>query len=96
MELWARNGGTFCLNVDFHATFRVLLHAVKLRHGTDGFTSPPKEGVHSYITLTKENVRLIKGVASALPLLFWPLEHSFLKAFLIEQCIKYFVTLTYT
>ena len=35
----------FCLNVDFHAAFRVLLHAVKLRHGTDGFTSPPKEGV---------------------------------------------------
>jgi len=25
--------------------FRDLLHAVKLRHGTDGFTSPPKEGV---------------------------------------------------
>ena len=25
--------------------FRVLLHAVNLRHGTDGFTSPPKEGV---------------------------------------------------
>jgi hypothetical protein len=24
---------------------RVLLHAVNLRHGTDGFTSPPKEGV---------------------------------------------------
>jgi hypothetical protein len=22
-----------------------LLHAVKPRHGTDGFTSPPKEGV---------------------------------------------------
>src|SRR5215469_4783710 len=30
---------------DFHATFRVLLHAIKLRHGTDGFTSSPKEGV---------------------------------------------------
>jgi hypothetical protein len=26
-------------------TFRDLLHAVKLRHGTHGFTSPPKEGV---------------------------------------------------
>jgi hypothetical protein len=26
-------------------SFWVLLHAVKLRHGTDGFTSPPKEGV---------------------------------------------------
>ena len=24
--------------------FRILLHAVNLRHGTDGFTSPPKEG----------------------------------------------------
>jgi hypothetical protein len=37
--------GNFCLNADFHVTFRDLLHAVKLRHGTDGFTSPPKEGV---------------------------------------------------
>jgi len=26
-------------------TFRNLLHAVKLRHGKDGFASPPKEGV---------------------------------------------------
>jgi len=37
--------GKFCLNIDFHVTFRDLLRAVKLRHGTDGFTSPPKEGV---------------------------------------------------
>ena len=37
--------GTFCLNGDFHVIFRDLLHVVKLRHGTDGFTSPPKEGV---------------------------------------------------
>jgi len=37
--------GKFCLNADFHVTFRDLLHTVKLRHGTDGFTSPPKEGV---------------------------------------------------
>ena len=36
----------FCLKMpDFHVTFRDLLHAVNLRHGTDGFTSPPKEGV---------------------------------------------------
>ena len=34
--------GKFCLNADFHVTFRDPLHAVKLRHGTDGFTSPPK------------------------------------------------------
>jgi hypothetical protein len=32
-------------NADLHFTFRNLLHVVKLRHGTDGFTSPPKEGV---------------------------------------------------
>jgi hypothetical protein len=35
----------FCLNDDFHVTFRVLLHAANLRHGAAGFTSPPKEGV---------------------------------------------------
>jgi hypothetical protein len=39
----------FCLQASFHAfTFhdrRFLLHTANLRHGTDGFTSPPKEGV---------------------------------------------------
>ena len=36
----------FCLKMpDFHITFRDLLHAVNLRHGTNGFTSLPKEGV---------------------------------------------------
>jgi hypothetical protein len=38
-------GRQFCLNVDFYVTFRVLSHAANLRHGTDGFTSPQKEGV---------------------------------------------------
>jgi hypothetical protein len=28
---------------DFHGKCRDLLHAANLRHGTDGFTSPPKE-----------------------------------------------------
>jgi hypothetical protein len=48
----AAEGGTvgekcrqLCLNAEFDVTFRDLLHAVKLRHGTDGFTSPLKEGV---------------------------------------------------
>ena len=45
VELCARNVRKFCLNADLNVTFRDLLHAVKLRHGTDGFTSPPKEGV---------------------------------------------------
>jgi len=45
VELWARNVREFCLNADFHVTFMDILHAVKLRHGTDGFTSPLKEGV---------------------------------------------------
>ena len=36
----------FCPKMpDFHVTFRDLLHAVNLRHGTDRFTSLPKEGV---------------------------------------------------
>ena len=45
VELWARNVREFCLNADLHVTFRYLLHSVKLRHGTNGFTFPPKEGV---------------------------------------------------
>ena len=32
----------FRLEFDFHL---ILSHAANLRHGTDGFTSPPKEGV---------------------------------------------------
>ena len=40
----ARNGRLICLKMpDFQVTFRDLLHAVNLRHGTDGFTSLPKE-----------------------------------------------------
>ena len=47
MELHGREmADEFCLKMpDFHVTFRDLLHAVNLRHGADGFTSPPKEGV---------------------------------------------------
>jgi hypothetical protein len=44
-ETRVRNKATeFCLRASFHAR-RVLLHAINLRHGTDGFTSSPKEGV---------------------------------------------------
>ena len=47
MELHGREmTDEFCLKMpDFHVTFRDLLHAVNLRHGIDGFTSLPKEGV---------------------------------------------------
>ena len=38
--------GEFCLKMsDFHVIFRDLLHAVYLRHGTNGFTSLPQGGV---------------------------------------------------
>ena len=45
VELWARNCREFCRNWRLPRHFWVLLHAVNLRHGTDGFTSPPKEDV---------------------------------------------------
>ena len=45
VELWARNVREFYQNADFHVTFINILHAVKLRHGTDAFTFPLKEGV---------------------------------------------------
>jgi len=59
-----------------YTPFRDLLHAVKLRHGTDGFTSPPKEGVLSFFFFAVKIRRLRPGVnprtwvpkASTLPL----------------------------
>jgi hypothetical protein len=41
-EKWPRN---LAESSDFQAFFRVPLHAANLRHGIDGLTSPPKEGV---------------------------------------------------
>jgi hypothetical protein len=64
----------FCLrNISIHAR-KVLLHAVNLRHVTDGFTSPPKEVVlRIFITLKKNhrprsgsNPRTLGPVASTL------------------------------
>jgi hypothetical protein len=45
--MWAREMADEILPEmpDFHVAFRDLLHAINLRHGTDGFTAPPKEGV---------------------------------------------------
>ena len=44
-ELWARMlSGNFA-EMTTSTPFLDLLHAANLRHGTDAFTSPPKEGV---------------------------------------------------
>ena len=69
----------FCLKMpNFHVTFRYRLHSVNLRHGTDGFTSPPKEGVLRIFSPWKIQ-RLRSGLnpqtwvpnASTLPLDHW-------------------------
>jgi len=44
-ELWARMLSSNFAEMTTSTPFRDLLHAANLRHGTDGFTSPPKEGV---------------------------------------------------
>jgi hypothetical protein len=41
-EKWPVN---LACDSESHVNYRVLLHAANLRHGTDGFTSPPKEGM---------------------------------------------------
>jgi hypothetical protein len=41
-EKWPIN---FSLTMRLPRHCRVLLHAAALRHGTDDFTSPPKEGM---------------------------------------------------
>jgi len=45
VELWARNCPVILSKFRLPLKFRDLLHAVNLGNGTDGFTSPPKEGV---------------------------------------------------
>jgi hypothetical protein len=40
-EKWLVN---FACDSDFHINLKIFLHAANLQHGTDGFTSPPKEG----------------------------------------------------
>jgi hypothetical protein len=43
--IWGKMPDEFCLKMpDLPVTFRDLLYAVNLRHGTKGFTSLPKEG----------------------------------------------------
>jgi hypothetical protein len=37
--------GNFAKNDAFSTPFRDLLHAANVQHGTDGFTSPPMEGM---------------------------------------------------
>jgi hypothetical protein len=37
--------GNFACDPVIHTGCKVLLHAAKLGHGTDSFTSPPKEGM---------------------------------------------------
>jgi hypothetical protein len=41
-EKWPVN---FACDSDFHVNRTDHLYAANLRHGTDGFTSPPKEGM---------------------------------------------------
>ena len=45
VEIWARNFREFCRKWRLPRHFWVLLHAVNLWHGTDGFTSPQKKDV---------------------------------------------------
>jgi len=44
-ELWASMLSANFAKMTTSTPFRDLLHAANLRQGTDGFTSPPKEGV---------------------------------------------------
>jgi len=45
VELWARMLSSNFAEMTTSTPFRDLLHAANLRHWTNGFTSPPKEGV---------------------------------------------------
>jgi hypothetical protein len=58
--LWARNCREFCRKWRLSRHFWVLLLAVNLRHGTYGFTSPPKEGALRTSSSSRPSKLLIK------------------------------------
>ena len=83
-ELWAR---MFSGNFDEMATstpFRDLSHAANLRHGTEGFTYPPKEGVLRIFSLLK-----IRRVRPGLNPRTWALKASTLPLDHRSRFIKY-------
>jgi hypothetical protein len=51
-EKWPKN---FPESGDFHVTFGFFFACRKARHETDGFTSPPKEGVLRIISPEKSD-----------------------------------------
>ena len=67
--------------------FRDLLYAANLRHGTDGFTSPPKEGllrivyIYIYIHISIYN-NFLTFYRSSLSINDSPCDESFLRHFL--------------
>ena len=85
---------------DFHGTFRDLLQAANLRHGTHGFTSLPKEGVLRIFSPLKIR-RLRPGLnprtwvpkASTLPLNHrsWPT-----RSLITQSCSMYISIYTYS
>jgi hypothetical protein len=55
-ELWARNIlWILSSNGEFRAIWRDFLHTANLRHGTDGFTFPPKEGMLRFFASWKKS-----------------------------------------
>jgi hypothetical protein len=62
-EKWQVN---LACDSDFHVNRRVLLHAANLRHGADGFTSPPKEGMLWIFSPEKKNPMASAGFEPAI------------------------------
>jgi len=55
-----RNCREFCRKWRLPRHFWVLLNAVNLGHGTDGFTSPPKEGAENFFA---RNIRRLHSLS---------------------------------
>jgi hypothetical protein len=55
MELGEKWQSILPADSNFHVNRRVLLQAANLRHGTDSFTSPPKEGTPWIFSPEKSN-----------------------------------------
>ena len=66
--------------------FRDILRAANLRHGTDDFTSPPKEGVLRVIIIITIIIINPENVPSNIRLLFVSLQNIKLSSHVYHTC----------
>jgi len=94
VELWARNFREFCRKWRIPPQFWILLHAINLRHGTDGFNSPPKDFFARKIRRLRPGLNPRTGVPKTSTLTSGPPKSLFSLSLSLSLCYKHIIFLS--